>query len=222
VTDQKAARKAILADAIHGTETDVPLAAPATEVAPAAPVAAAPPQTDVMALAQALALALNQNNQQQTNALQQILEAQLKLAQNPGGRHSNSDQENPRRSAFNPHGDRDYPRPGLKCHMYFGQYDDEGQIEAAYPIVEDSCSYEEQVLCNALEQGAYTVKRNDGKAGKVLVQERRDGAGKLNRIIVAFPYGWMSKEFQQALPAMVNTLEQITGQKAEAVQPAVA
>lgn len=220
-TDPKAAAKAILADAMHGTETDVPMA-PSAKLVSAAPVAApvsAPaPQTDVMALAQALALALNQNNQQQTDALQQILQTQLRLAQNPGGRHSNSDQENPRISAFNPKGEREFPRPGLKCHMYLGQYDDEGKIDAAYPIMEDSCTLEEQELCNQLDQGEATVERNDGKTGKAIIQARRDGAGRLNRIIVALPYGWLSKEFQAQLPSLKRMLKEIVSQ----LQPAAA
>lgn len=211
-TDPKAARKAILADAMHGTETDVPVATSAPAVPVVAPVAPAAPQTDVMALARALAAALNANNTQQTQTLEAILQTQMRLAQNPGGRHSNSDAENPRKSAFNPEGERANPRPGLKCHMYIGQYDDDGKIDAAYPILEDSCTFEEQLLANQLDQGEATIERNDNKKGTAIIQARRDGAGRLNRIIIALPYGWLSKEFQAQLPPLNRMLKEIVAQ----------
>src|SRR5687768_1672705 len=135
MTDPKAARKASLADAMNGTETDVPLAAPAVPVAPAAPVAAASPaltlsMADLQAIVKTAVEAAVAGNSSaasmQTDVMQAMLDTQLKLAANPGGRHSNSDQENPRISVFNPQGEREHPRPGLKCQMFFGQYDDDG------------------------------------------------------------------------------------------------
>lgn len=221
-TDQKAARKAMLADAINQTETDVPLATPtATPIASSVAAPSTGVSPDVLAILQAFAGAIAQGQQSQQEGLSALLQQfqasmaeQAKLAREPIPENKVA----PNVSAFNPMGERDHPRDGLKCHMYIGQYDEEGVVQAAYPIIEDACTREEQALCNALEQGEATVERNDGITGRVIVQARRDGAGKLNRIILAFPYGWLSKEFQAQLPRMRVVLEQILGKTAKEIE----
>lgn len=186
----------------------------ASVIAPSAPGLS----PEVVAVLQSLAAAITQNNQSQSQGMQSILEQfsatmaeQARIAREPIPENKVA----PNVSAYNPLGERDHPRPGLKCDMYVGQYDDDGKIDAAYPILEDTSSLHEQVLCNALEQGEALVERNDGHIGKVIVQARRDGAGKLNRLIIAFPYGWLAKEFQAQLPSMKKILEQIVGKTAK-------
>lgn len=214
-TDPKDARKASLKDAMDGTETDVPLQSAKTvvaEVAPAAPALS----PDVLALMQTLANALTSNQTTQAEAFQSMMAQmaatmaeQTRLAREPIPENKVA----PGVSAFNPKGDRDFPRPDLKCPVFLGQYDDDGKIEAAYPVLEDTSTVEELTLCNQLEQGDALIERNDGEIGKVVIQARRDGSGKLNRLVIAFPYGWMSKEKQAGIPPFKKILRAIVEQQ---------
>jgi len=54
-------------------------------------------------------------------------------------------------SDYNPQGDREYPRPSLKCPMFL-----------PWEAEQESLTFEEIELLNLLEDGEYTVKRNDG------------------------------------------------------------
>lgn len=62
-------------------------------------------------------------------------------------------------SVFNLRGDKDFPRPQLKCKMHL-------PWEADW----DNMTREEIELCNLLEPGDYMVKRNDGTKIKVSVR----------------------------------------------------
>lgn len=80
-------------------------------------------------------------------------------------------------SAFNPLGDRDHPRPALKCKMDW----------VGYPCERDSLSVEEIELLNAMEPGEYTFHRTDGTAERLTVTPLTSPTGKLERLSFYFP-----------------------------------
>lgn len=64
----------------------------------------------------------------------------------------------PNVSAFNPRGDKDFPRPALKCEMLL-----------PWPAEEESLTREELELLNLLMPGEYTIRRADRTPIKILV-----------------------------------------------------
>jgi len=82
-------------------------------------------------------------------------------------------------SVYNPAGDRDSPRPRLKCA--FTVFD-------GIPIDGTTDTVEELELMNALEAGDYWVMKSDNMPMKFQVREMRNELGVLQRINLAFPY----------------------------------
>jgi hypothetical protein len=82
-------------------------------------------------------------------------------------------------SAFNPAGDRDHPRPRLKCEF---------TIFDAIPIDGTTETVEELELYNQLEPGEYFVKRTDESKMKFIVTAHKNTFGDVRRIDVSFPY----------------------------------
>lgn len=179
-----------------------------TKVAP--PLPAAPPfdmTAFASALASAMATALQSNGALTAQAIQEataaaVHQARAKLPEN---------EHPPNISAFNPKGDRDFPRPGLKCKMFLGQYDDDDVVVPAFEIAEEQCTLLEQELLNEVKPGVFEMTRNDGKKGRVIVQGRKDENGALRRIVIAFPHGWLGKDQFMMLPSQVAIAEQLIG-----------
>jgi len=82
-------------------------------------------------------------------------------------------------SAFNPAGDRDHPRPTLKCE--FTLFD-------GIPIDGTTDTVEELTLMNRLVAGDYWVTKSDGAMMLFKVREIRNDLGALRRIDLSFPY----------------------------------
>ena len=80
-------------------------------------------------------------------------------------------------SANNPLGERDHPRPPLKCRMFWVGYD----------LREESLPREEIELLNRMQPGHYRVTKADGKSIPFDVQARTDDAGKLESLAFHFP-----------------------------------
>jgi hypothetical protein len=82
-------------------------------------------------------------------------------------------------SAFNPAGDRDHPRPKLKCE--FTLFD-------GIPIDGTTDTVEELELMNKMVAGDYFVSKSDGTLVPFKVREIRNDLGQLRRIDLSFPY----------------------------------
>lgn len=172
-------------------------------------VAPAPPPFDMQAfaatLATALSAAMSQTGQVTAQAVQDataeaLRQSRAKIPEN---------ETHPDISAFNPDGERDHPRPGLQCAMFLGQYDEDDQVTPAFAIDDDRCTKQEQILFNQVQPGIFSVKRNDGKTGRVIVQGRKDANGTLNRLVIAVPHGWLGKDQQAQMPSQVSMAEQL-------------
>lgn len=172
-------------------------------------VAPAPAPFDMQAFAGALATALStalaQSGQVTAQAVQDataeaLRSARAKIPEN---------ETHPDISVYNPDGERDHPRPGLQCEMFLGQYDEDDQVTPAFAIEGDRCTKQEQILFNQVRPGVFTVRRNDGKTGRVIVQGRRDANGDLQRLVIAVPHGWLGKDQQAQMPSQVSMAEQL-------------
>ncbi len=82
-------------------------------------------------------------------------------------------------SVFNPAGDRDHPRPKLKCE--FTLFD-------GIPIDGTTDTVEEINLYNQMVAGDYWVEKSDGSLMLFQVREIRNDLGHLRRINLSFPY----------------------------------
>lgn len=205
--EQRRVNAALVQDAFieEGEElTDVDDIRP---VAPSAP--ALPTGFDMQAFAQILATAIAQGQAVSADVIKSAVADAAKLAREPIPEIPFAHYH--RKSVFNPDGDLESPRPGLKCEMFLGQYDDHGVVTAAFEIVGNSCRKDEQELLNQLSAGAYPVKRHDGVSGSVVVQERKDANGVVNRVVIAMPHGWLGKDQQASMPSQKNLCEQILG-----------
>lgn len=87
--------------------------------------------------------------------------------------------QSPMKSAFNPAGDLDSPRPALKAQ--FTLFD-------GIPLDGTTDTVEELELYNQLEQGEYLVDKSDGTRMPFKVRELRNDLGELRRIDISFPY----------------------------------
>ncbi len=83
----------------------------------------------------------------------------------------------PMMSDYNPQGDRDNPKPDLKCKMYW----------LGYKMTKETMTPEEVSLMNRLEPGNYRVVKSDGRSIPFTVQTKLDEAGKLEKLNVTFP-----------------------------------
>jgi hypothetical protein len=113
-------------------------------------------------------------------------------------------------SAFNPRGDRDFPRPKLRCE--FTLFD-------GIPLDGTTDTYEELELLNQLVGGEYWVTKSDGSPMKFKVREIRNDLGVLRRIDLSFPY--RDATDAASLMPMVVWLREIVAQ-IKSLQPAVA
>jgi hypothetical protein len=104
-------------------------------------------------------------------------------------------------SAFNPLGDRDHPRPRLRC--LFSVFD-------AIPIDGTTDTAEELALYNQLEPGDYFVTKSDGSKMPFLVREHRNDLGVLQRINISFPY--RDEADRQGLMPMIFWLREVVAQ----------
>lgn len=97
------------------------------------------------------------------NAIERMTEGQMRGAQMVADATRRGQQKEnqfpPRISSLNPRGDKDFPRPQLKCEMM-----------VPHPLEQEVITREEIELYNLLQPGEFLIKRNDDTRIKVTVR----------------------------------------------------
>lgn len=202
----KEQRAAQMQDANDGAEPiDLPVASPAPKA-----VTPAPAPTDMAALVQMLAQALQSSGQQNADTIRDAMTSASAAARNPmhetylsGGY--------PGKSVYaHPDGDLAHPRTALRCPMFMGVYNEKGESVPAFEIFGDACTEAERVAYNALVPGVYDVERNDGVTAKWRVVQETDDLGQPIRMVVAAPMTWLKRDAQAQMPTQKSFLRQLT------------
>lgn len=194
------------------TEAPEPVPAPAPEAPPAPPV---PPAALTMSVAdiQAIVKTAIGASQQGNKDIAEMVTQGIAQARKPIP--EGTDASNPRISVYNPLGDRDHPRPGLRCDVFLGTQDPKTkQISRTYPFNEEDLTVNEQIAFNTLQPGNYSVKLYDGKDIKVAVVPELDPAtDELRRLVIVVPQVVTGKgsAIKNMLPGPCNLVAQITG-----------
>lgn len=217
-------KNAMVADALRDpgdpeidlTEEEVnAIVEPVAEPIPEPPVVAAPampsaPIAMTLEQLQALLAANSASTQQNTQALADALTQGIKQAQP----QRPSNEIAPDVSDANPLGERDHPRPGLKCKITLGIMDPKSrQIQPTYPFVAEDLTAYEQIALNTLSKGEYQVKLYDGRPIKVQVVEEFDALDRLQRMVVIVPQHVTQKgsETRNMLPGPLALVQQMSG-----------
>ncbi len=108
-------------------------------------------------------------------------------------------------SSMNPLGERDHPRPELKCRMFW----------VGFELTKQNCSRVELDLLNRLEPGSYRVTKANGRTIPFTVEARQSLNGKLEKLSVHFPC--KSREDQGDHMPMVNYLREALGEAVPSV-----
>lgn len=198
-----------LAEAV---ETPAPVAAPA----PPAPVAAAP-----VAPAQPITLTLDQLQALLANAhlpppntmgLAEAITKGMESVREPRPENKFS----PEISWLNPLGEKDHPRPGLKCDFYLGTQDGKsGQVFRTYPFEAGDLSAYEQIALNTLQPASAVIKRLDEAPMPVqVVAATRDKVtDEITRMVIVVPTDLIAKgsQIKNMIPSLTSIVAQITG-----------
>jgi hypothetical protein len=104
-------------------------------------------------------------------------------------------------SVYNPLGERDHPRPPLKCPMFLGPY----------PLEEQTLLSKEITYLNQLEPGNYEVTKSDGTTVPftVIPRFRLDGRT-VETITISFPCA--DDDQKQNYPPFVQMLKEVVEQ----------
>lgn len=114
----------------------------------------------------------------------------------------------PLMSVFNPRGDKDYPRPLLKCEMFTPWF---------RPWDPGSLTREEVELLNLLDEGEYTMTRNDGtKVVLPVIVKYKLGTKEPERITITHESAFKNEE-QARNKSLADTLRSMLGRKAKDV-----
>ena len=118
-------------------------------------------------------------------------------------------------SAFNPRGDKDFPRPQLKCEMFI-----------PWPVQNEACTREEIELLNLLQPGEFYITRTDRSKVKMVVRiEKKLDSEEPSRLFVnhetafnndnhrTMPHDWIRQLVRanpktKAAAAMVLTMDE--------------
>src|SRR5262252_5112713 len=109
----------------------------------------------------------------------------------------------PQFSVFNPAGERDHPRPQLRCPY---------TLFDGIPIDGTTETVEELTLMNGLEAGEYFVTKSDNTQIPFRVTEHRNDLGVLKRVDISFPY--RDESDRQGLMPMAFWLKEVHAQMA--------
>ena len=177
----------------------------------------APVPAPVAAPSQPIALtfeqlqALMQGAQGNTQAIADALNKGIAQSKTP--RPEN--QFAPEVSVFNPLGERDHPRPGLKCEVFLGAKDRTGQVLSTYPYMPEDLTAYEQIALNTLTPGTHTLTLLDGAPIKLeIVAAKKDAVSEeITRLVLCVPQAVIEKRSQSKnmLPSICNIVEQVTG-----------
>ncbi len=122
-------------------------------------------------------------------------------------------------SAQNPCGDRDHPRPGFKCEMWYGVITDEkpgrpSTVRRIAQVLAEDCTAWEQIAWNLLTPIDEPVTMLDGMAMRVRVKaDVHDVTGDLERLTLAIPYKHFQKGSQtiNMVPGIIAIVREVYG-----------
>lgn len=113
-------------------------------------------------------------------------------------------------SAFNPLGERDHPRPALRCWMYFGS------APIGSPRENHTLTVEEIIALNAVMPGHYRITKMDGSQAVIEVRGQMNSNRELERLWILLPEG---DEQRNLYPRLADFAAQCVD--ANRVQPAM-
>ena len=125
-----------------------------------------------------------------------------------------TDQSNPRISDANPLGDRDHPRPLLKCEFFLGTQNADGKVARTYPYEQGDLTVREILALNILQPGHFSIALHDGATIILSVVPEHDGAtDALRRLVLVLPGVVTEKKsaLKNMLPGPCGIVAQITG-----------
>lgn len=186
-----------------------PVAAPPHQVEPVAPQALAMTVADIQAIVKTAIEASQGGNAAIAEQITQgIAQARKPIPEQ-------TDAANPRISTLNPLGERDHPRPGLKCELFIGTREPKSQtVQRSYGYVAEDLSAYEQIAINTLQPMTGTIKLLDESPIKVdLVGTRDELTNEIKRLVMMVPLGLIQKKSQNKnmLPSICNIVAQLTG-----------
>lgn len=118
-------------------------------------------------------------------------------------------------SALNPLGEREHPRPGLKCDVTLGTQDPQTkQLRDTYPYEADDLTVYEQIALNTLQPWTGVIERLDGAKMKVAVVPAYNAIDdSIEKLVIVIPADVTGKgsTIKNMLPGICNIVEQITG-----------
>jgi hypothetical protein len=137
----------------------------------------------------------------QTNGVNDRMEKMLELLSSreearPHENHFNP----PMKSHYNPDGDRDFPRPDLKCQI----------VCTGVRLHKDCLTRTEIDLFNRLEPGVYRVTKADGRSIPFTVTEKVDEGGKRERLNISYPC--KSNEERSNHLSLTSYLQEVLGE----------
>lgn len=208
-----------LAEEINGEEIDVTedeANEANTMVAPPVPVTPPAPSpvvnmtvADIQGIVKAAVEAAQSGNQQ----IASIVTQGIAQARKPIPEQTDADYH--RISAFNPLGDRDHPRPGLKCEVYIGTREPKSNtVQRSYGFLADDLTVYEQIALNTLEPMKQTIKLlDDSPLAIEIVGTRDEITGALTRMVIMVPLQVIQKGSQSKnlMPGICNLVAQLTG-----------
>lgn len=108
----------------------------------------------------------------------------------------------PDMSVFNPRGERDFPRPQLKCRMFL-----------PWEAERESLTREEIELLNLLEPGEFFIRRNDESRMMVDIKATiNPNSGKFDRLLMNSETGF-NNDYHWLVPPLRHMLRQILRQR---------
>jgi hypothetical protein len=108
----------------------------------------------------------------------------------------------PEQSVFNPRGERDYPRPDLKCKMHL-----------PWEAEKESLTREEIQLLNLLEPGEFRIKRNDNSWIGIKIEGRINPNSNQLEVLFMNSETGFNDDYAWLMPPLPNILRQILKQR---------
>jgi hypothetical protein len=184
----------------------------ANTIIPAAPAPVVPAPalsmtaSDIQAIVRAAVEAAQGGNQELAQAITTGI-------QQSAGKHEN--ETHPGVSVYNPAGERDHPRPGLKCRMTLGIRDPKTQVVSeTYALDGDDLTAYEQIALNTLEPWEGKIELLDGTVIPLtIVPSYNDVTEALERLVLVLPQAVTGKgsEKKNMVPSIPSIVAQVTG-----------
>lgn len=194
------------------TEAEADAARELVPAPPAPPVAAAPLAPITLTFEQLQQLLASSKADPQSNAdLVAAFTKGIENAREPIPENKFS----PGISVFNVLGEKEHPRPGLKCEITLGTQDPKTKIiQQTYPFEDNDLTAQEQIALNTLEPCAGVVERLDGAKMKVSIVPTQDPVtDALTKLVIVVPADVTGKgsQIKNMLPSITNLVAQLTG-----------